>query len=60
MPNSYVWTAHGATQPEAVGWSRVRFANYAFIRLHVRPGALSSEMDVTAVDEYGREFDKLT
>ena len=37
-----------------------RFRNYAFIRVDVRPGALLSEMDVTAVDEYGREFDKLT
>jgi hypothetical protein len=38
----------------------VRFANYAFIRVDVRPGTLMSEMDVVAVDEYGREFDKLT
>ena len=60
VPNSYVWDSQGAKQPEAVGWSRVRFLNYAFIRVDVRPGALVSEMDVTAVDEYGREFDKLT
>ena len=60
VPNSYVWTADGAKQAEAVGWSRVRFRNYAFIRVDVRPGALMSEMDVVAVDEYGREFDKLT
>ena len=45
---------------EAVGWSRVRFRNYAFIRVDVRPGQLLSEMDVTAVDEHGREFDKVT
>ena len=37
-----------------------RFADYAFIRVDVRPGTLISEMDVVAVDEYGREFDKLT
>lgn len=58
--NSYVWTADGHKQAEGVGWSRVRFRNYAFIRVDVRPGNLLSEMDVTAVDEYGREFDKLT
>jgi Calcineurin-like phosphoesterase/TAT (twin-arginine translocation) pathway signal sequence len=60
VPNSYVWDSQGHQQPEAVGWSRVRFRNYAFIRVDVRPGTLVSEMDVTAVDEYGREFDKLT
>jgi hypothetical protein len=60
VPNSYVWNAQGAKQTEAVGWSRVRFRNYAFIRVDVRPGTLVSEMDVVAVDEYGREFDKLT
>ncbi len=60
VPNSYVWTAQGGKQDEAVTWSRVRVANYAFIRVDVRPGALVSEMDVVAVDEYGREFDKLT
>ncbi|AQT79419.1 phosphoesterase [Mycolicibacterium litorale] len=60
VPNSYVWTADGGKQAEGVGWSRVRFRNYAFIRVDVRPGALVSEMDVTAVDEYGREFDKVT
>jgi hypothetical protein len=60
VPNSYVWTADGGKQPEGVGWARVRFRNYAFIRVDVRPGNLMSEMDVTAVDEYGREFDKLT
>jgi hypothetical protein len=38
----------------------VRFRNYAFIRVDVRPGTFVSEMDVVAVDEYGREFDKLT
>lgn len=60
VPNSYVWTADGQKQAEAVGWSRVRFRNYAFIRVDVRPGRLLSEMDVTAVDEYGREFDTVT
>jgi hypothetical protein len=60
VANSYVWNANGDKQTEAVGWSRVRFRNYAFIRVDVRPGVLASEMDVTAVDEYGREFDKLT
>ena len=38
----------------------MRFGNYAFIRVDVRPGFFVSEMDVMAVDEYGREFDKLT
>lgn len=38
----------------------MRYRNYAFIRVDVRPGTLVSEMDVTAVDEYGREFDKVT
>jgi len=60
VPNSYVWTAQGGKQPEAVGWSRVRYRNYAFIRVDVRPGTFVSEMDVVAVDEYGGEFDKLT
>ncbi|MBJ7340962.1 metallophosphoesterase [Mycolicibacterium sp.] len=60
VANSYVWTAQGDKQTEAVGWSRVRFRNYAFLRVDVRPGQLVSEMDVVAVDEYGREFDKLT
>lgn len=60
VPNSYVWDADGEKRTEAVGWSRVRFRNYAFIRVDVRPGTLVSEMDVTAVDEYGREFDTLT
>jgi len=60
VPNSYVWTAEGGKQREAVGWSRVRFRNYAFVRVDVRPGYFISEMDVVAVDEHGREFDKLT
>lgn len=60
VPESYVWEAGGGKRPEGAGWSRVRFRNYAFIRVDVRPGTLISEMDVTAVDEYGREFDKLT
>jgi hypothetical protein len=60
VPNSYVWTAQGGKQSEAVAWSRVRYRNYAFIRVDVRPGVFASEMDVVAVDEYGREFDKVT
>ena len=60
VPNSYVWTAQGGKQDEAVGWSRVRHRNYAFLRVDVRPGFFVSEMDVVGVDEYGREFDKLT
>ena len=60
VPNSYVWTADGQKQPEAVGWSRVRFRNYAFLRIDVRPGTFVSEMDAVAVDEYGREFDTVT
>jgi hypothetical protein len=60
VPNSFVWTPDGEKHPEAVNWSRVRFRNYAFIRVDVRPGTLSSEMEVVAVDEYGREFDTLT
>ncbi|MEZ0053674.1 hypothetical protein ABIA30_004707 [Mycobacterium sp. MAA66] len=60
VPNSYVWTPDGGKQAEAVGWSRVRSRNYSFIRVDVRPGQLLSEMDVMAVDEYGREFDKVT
>lgn len=60
VPNSFVWTPDGEKQDEAVHWSRVRYLNYAFIRVDVRPGVLVSEMDVVAVDEYGREFDKLT
>ncbi|MEV6134503.1 metallophosphoesterase [Nocardia sp. NPDC051990] len=60
VPNSYVWTASGDKQDEAAPWSRVRFRNYSFLRVDVRPGIFASEMDVVAVDEYGREFDKLT
>ncbi|WP_405133332.1 metallophosphoesterase [Nocardia sp. NBC_01388] len=60
VPNSYVWTPGGTKNPEDAPWSRVRFRNYSFIRVDVRPGFFSSEMDVTAVDEYGREFDKVT
>lgn len=60
VPNSYVWTSGGTQQQEAVAWSRVRFANYAFIRIDVRPGTFVSEMDVVAVDEYGNEFDTVT
>ncbi|NUS44781.1 MAG: phosphoesterase, partial [Mycobacteriaceae bacterium] len=60
VPNSYVWTPDGRKQPEAVAWSRVRYRDYAFLRVDVRPGALMSEMEVIAVDENGREFDRLT
>jgi 3',5'-cyclic AMP phosphodiesterase CpdA len=60
VKNSYVWTAEGGKHEEAVGWSRVRYRNYAFIRVDVRPGYFVSEMDVVAVDEYGWEFDKVT
>jgi hypothetical protein len=60
VPNSYVWTADGAKQAEAVNWSRVRYRSYAFIRVDVRPGVFVSEMDVVAVDEHGGEFDKVT
>ncbi|MCX4092262.1 metallophosphoesterase [Nocardia sp. alder85J] len=60
VPNSYVWGPDGKKQDEAIGWSRVRFRNYSFIRVDVRPGFFASEMDVVAVDEYGREFDKVT
>ncbi len=60
VPNSYVWTPDGTKQDEVAPWSRVRFRNYSFIRVDVRPGFFSSEMDVVAVDEYGREFDKVT
>jgi hypothetical protein len=60
VSDGYVWTEDGRPQDEVAAWSRVRFDNYAFLRIDVRPGALLSEMDVSAVDEYGREFDKLT
>ncbi|WP_040812984.1 metallophosphoesterase, partial [Nocardia concava] len=56
VPNSFVWTPDGGKQPEVAPWSRVRFRNYSFIRVDVRPGFFASEMDVVAVDEYGREF----
>ncbi|GGF98298.1 hypothetical protein GCM10007304_10360 [Rhodococcoides trifolii] len=63
VPNSYVWTPEGEKQAEAVGWSRVRFRNYSFIRIDVAPGIpgiTPSAMTVSAIDEYGREFDKVT
>lgn len=60
VPNSYVWTPDGGKQPEAAPWSRVRLRNYSFLRIDVRPGFFASEMEVTAVDEYGREFDRVT
>ncbi|MGY1864037.1 metallophosphoesterase [Nocardia gipuzkoensis] len=59
VPNSYVWTPGGGKQDEAAPWSRVRFRNYSFLRVDVRPGVFASEMDVVAVDEYGREFDRV-
>jgi 3',5'-cyclic AMP phosphodiesterase CpdA len=34
--NSYVWTADAHQQTEAVGWSRVRFGNYAVILTYRR------------------------
>ncbi|MFF0607177.1 hypothetical protein ACFYUD_00750 [Nocardia tengchongensis] len=45
---------------EAAARSRVRFSRYSFIRVDVRPGVFASEMDVVAVDERGREFDRVT
>ncbi|GAA5041352.1 metallophosphoesterase [Nocardia callitridis] len=60
VPNSYVWSPSGDKIDEAAPWSRVRFRNYSFLRIDVRPGVFASEMDVVAVDEYGREFDKVT
>ncbi|RJO80055.1 phosphoesterase [Nocardia panacis] len=60
VPNSYVWTPDGTKQDEGAPWSRVRFRNYSFLRIDVRPGVFSSEMDVVAVDEYGGEFDRVT
>lgn len=60
VPNSFVWTPDGEKSAEAVAWSRVRYRDYAFLRVDVRPGTFTSEMDVTAVDEFGGEFDTLT
>ncbi|SIR75059.1 metallophosphoesterase [Williamsia sterculiae] len=63
VPNSYVWTPDGEKKTESVEWSRVRFRNYSFIALEVVPGIpgiIDSEMHVSAVDEYGREFDRVT
>ncbi|MBO0856108.1 MAG: metallophosphoesterase [Nocardia sp.] len=60
VPNSFVWDSSGAKQAEAAPWSRVRFRNYAFVRVDVRPGPFSAEMDVVVVDEYGHEIDKVT
>ncbi|MGJ0119544.1 metallophosphoesterase [Williamsia sp. MIQD14] len=63
VPNSYVWTADGKKQAESVEWSRVRFRNYSFISIDVVPGIpgiTKSRMDISAIDEYGREFDRLT
>jgi hypothetical protein len=60
VPDSYVWKPDGDKQDESAPWSRVRFRNYSFLRVDVRPGIFSSEMEVAAVDEYGREFDRVT
>ncbi|WP_040826156.1 metallophosphoesterase [Nocardia jiangxiensis] len=60
VARSGLWDADGKQQYEAVQWSRVRYGRYSFIRVDVRPGVFSSEMDVIAIDEFGREFDKVT
>lgn len=63
VPNSYVWTPDGEKATEAVGWSRVRFRNYSFVSVDVAPGIpgiTPSEMKISAIDEYGREFDRVT
>lgn len=63
VPNSYVWLPDGTKQTESVQWSRVRFRNYSFIVVDVVPGipgVTGSEMRIGALDEYGREFDRLT
>ncbi|MBT0566512.1 metallophosphoesterase [Williamsia sp. CHRR-6] len=61
--NSYVWTPDGKKQTEAIEWSRVRFRNYSFVSIDVTPGIpglTQSTMVISAIDEYGKEFDKLT
>ncbi|MFE3797551.1 metallophosphoesterase [Nocardia tengchongensis] len=60
VPESTLWGSDGKAQVEAAAWSRVRFSRYSFIRVDVRPGVFTSEMDVVAVDERGREFDRVT
>ncbi|KQU36041.1 MULTISPECIES: metallophosphoesterase family protein [unclassified Rhodococcus (in: high G+C Gram-positive bacteria)] len=63
VPNSYVVAADGSKVPESLTWSRVRFRNYSFVRADVTPGIpgiTPSRMRISAVDEYGREFDEVT
>ncbi|WP_216893348.1 metallophosphoesterase [Nocardia alni] len=60
VARSGLWEADGKQQFEAAPWSRVRYSRYSFIRVDVRPGMFSSEMEVTAVDQFGREFDTVT
>ncbi|MGC0363201.1 3',5'-cyclic AMP phosphodiesterase CpdA [Rhodococcus sp. 27YEA15] len=63
VSNSYVWTPEGQKSAESIHWSRVRFRNYSFIRVDVVPGIagiVPSEMHIAAIDEYGREFDRVT
>ncbi|MFJ4650273.1 metallophosphoesterase [Nocardia sp. NPDC088792] len=60
VPGSTLWGSDGKDRKEDADWSRVRYARYSFIRVDVRPGVFASEMDVTAVDENGQEFDKVT
>lgn len=60
VAKSGLWNRDGKQEFEAVSWSRVRYSRYSFIRVDVRPGVFSSEMDVTAVDALGNEFDRVT
>lgn len=61
VARSTLWGADGKDHGESdIAWSRVRYSRYSFVRVDVRPGFFASEMDVTAVDEFGREFDKVT
>jgi hypothetical protein len=57
---SVLWQPDGAAGAELAPWSRVRYRNYSFIRADVRPGSLSAELDIVAVNEHGDEFDRLT
>ena len=61
VPNSYVWTAAG--RPDNPRRSAGRGSGSATTPSFASTcgrGRFVSEMDVVAVDEYGREFDKLT
>jgi hypothetical protein len=60
VARSGLWDSDGKQQFEAAPWSRVRYSRYSFIRVDVRPGVFASEMEVTAVDEFGRELDTVT